>query len=239
MNIAADFLGSWYYISSSGILIKAFELMRHKCNHLCNRLFHFHDLVDVWPFLSAWSAVRDLWPMVLVLARYIPGQSLINFIHRLCVQLLILLCPTTSQLVWPKNGQCSVRSCLCLLFAPLEIITHPFALLEKQRWGWHARLWLQLLISAVCVVCCDDLLLHQQSYGCLTLVLPHFDPPQCTTAGMWKHNATYLFTSSWMKQQEAEPNILAECEFGRVHILAWKQSCSLYRKSAGLEKHWI
>lgn len=84
MNIAADFLGSWYYISSSGILIKTFELMQHKCNHLCNRLCHFHNLIDVvWPFLSAWSAVCDLWPMVLVLARCIPAQSLINFNHRL------------------------------------------------------------------------------------------------------------------------------------------------------------
>ncbi len=118
----------------------------------------------------------------------------------------------------------SDRVCDCFLCPWKSSFIHLLSWISSV--GGGIRLWLQLLISPVFVVCCDNVLLHQQSYGCLTPVLPHFDPPQCPTAGMWKHNARYLFPSSWMKQQEAEPNILVE--FGRVHILAWKQSFSSY-----------
>lgn len=58
-----------------------------------------------------------------------------------------------------------------------ESFTHSLSWRSQHR-GRHARLrlQLQLSISAVCVVCCDDVLFHQQSYGCLTSALPHFKP---------------------------------------------------------------
>ena len=56
-----------------------------------------------------------------------------------------------------------------------ESFTHSLSW-RSQHWGRRARLRLQLSISAVRVVCCDDVLFHQQSYDCLTSALPHFKP---------------------------------------------------------------
>lgn len=78
-------------------------------------------------------------------------------------------------------------------------------------------------------MCCDDVLLHQQSYGCVTPALPHFDPPQRTPAWMWKHNVKYLLAYSEMKylqcesQQQSESNVSVLWEFDCAYILAWKQ----------------
>lgn len=86
--------------------------------------------------------------------------------------------------------------------------------------GWLARLWQQLLISDVCVV----------MMGCYTSnptavwpwVLPHFHCLQHTTAGMWKHNARYLFPSRWLKPlQYVAAGGWAEYSHG-----VWVWSCS-------------
>lgn len=90
------------------------------------------------------------------------------------------VCLTKSWLV-----SCQSMSLFGLFFfAPgSELFTYN----EATSGASCSALALQLLIRSVRVVCRVDGLLRQQSCGCLTRVLPHFDPLQHTAAGMWKH----------------------------------------------------
>lgn len=107
-------------------------------------------------------------------------------------------------------------------------MSHPLSKPDRRR---HAWLW--LLISAVCVVCCDDGLLCWQSYGCLTLILPRRDPPlQLAAARMQK-----LCQSSFSLQPNGTASVLSSqkrCQiflstliFDCGCVLATRQSFSL------------
>lgn len=135
---------------------------------------------------------------------------------------------------------------VCVFFlCPWKWIFHLLALLAKQRWGggllgcgssyWLATcvLWWWVVTPAILrlfdpgsshtfTVC------STQQRGCENTM-----PDICFPPGDWNRFS--------MSQQEAELNILMECEFDRAHILVWKHSFALCRisresKSSSLKK---